>query len=170
MWKERVSNLSKEDTVRVSDLMQTKVIAIRSDATLAEAIDSLADAHVSGLPVVDGHGRLVGVVTSTDVIEAEAEHKSGGVMKTLVSEIMTRTPFTVAPDLSLGEAAQQMLYAEVRRLFVKDKGKLVGVISQTDIVRAVATGHLPNPAPDTAAPFRPAGGRKGGRAGARNAK
>jgi CBS domain-containing protein len=55
---------------------------------------------------------------------------------------MTPRPYTVAPDEDVREAARQMLYAEVHRLFVAEGDRLVGVISTTDIVRAVATGKI----------------------------
>ena len=59
-----------------------------------------------------------------------------------VAEIMTPTPRLVAPDLDIREAAQQMLYLDVHRLFVEQNGKLAGVISQTDLVRALATSRV----------------------------
>ena len=55
---------------------------------------------------------------------------------------MTPRPFTVTPDDDVREAARQMLYADVHRLFVTDGDRLIGVISTTDIVRAVANGAL----------------------------
>jgi len=55
---------------------------------------------------------------------------------------MTRRPLTVSPDAEVREAAQQMLYAEIHRLFVVEDGRVVGVISTSDIMRAVATGQL----------------------------
>ena len=61
---------------------------------------------------------------------------------TSVREIMTPRPYTVTPDEDVREAARQMLYADVHRLFVAEGDRLVGVISTTDIVRAVATNKL----------------------------
>ena len=131
----------------VAELMQTEVRALQPEATVADAIVALADAHVGGLPVVDGRGRLLGVLSSTDVLEAEAEapdaqSRTAVVDETLVSELMTPRPITIAPETSVQEAARQMLYADVKRLFVEDNGRLVGVLSQTDIVSAVATGKV----------------------------
>jgi CBS domain-containing protein len=89
----------------------------------------------------------MGVVSSSDIIEAEAEatdraSRSAVLEDTRVEDIMTPHPITVTPDTSGREAARQMLYAEVKRLFVEQDGKLVGVISQSDIVGAVAGGKL----------------------------
>lgn len=133
--------------MKVAELMQTDVRCTTSDAPISEVLTALADAGVSGLPVVDPAGRVIGVVSSTDVIAAQAE--AGGpaeqqvlLEKTPVREIMTPRPLTIAPTADVREAARHMLYADVRRLFVEDEGKLVGVISQTDIVQAVATGKI----------------------------
>ena len=131
----------------VAELMQSNVRTISSEASVAEVVVSLADGHISGLPVVDKGGRIIGVVSATDVLTAEAEAESPTTRRDLVEEtrvrdIMTPRPYTVAPDEDVREAARQMLYADVHRLFVADGDRLVGVISTTDIVRAVATGKL----------------------------
>lgn len=133
--------------MRVADLMQRNVKTVAADATIAEAVSALADAHVSGLPVVDGTGKMVGVITTTDILEAEAETEESGARERLfeateVSEIMTRQPRVIGPAADLRAAAQQMLRQDVHRLFVEEHGQLVGVISQTDIVRAVASVQL----------------------------
>jgi CBS domain-containing protein len=62
--------------------------------------------------------------------------------QTPVRDIITPKPLMIEPTAQVNEAARHMLYAEVRRLFVEEHGALVGVISHTDIVRAVATGKL----------------------------
>jgi CIC family chloride channel protein len=133
--------------MRVAELMQRKVQTVGSDATVAEAIVSLADGHISGMPVVDGAGKVVGVLSTTDLLTAEAEAEDAAARQTLlentlVRDIMTPRPFTVAPGEDVREAARQMLYADVHRLFVAEGDKVVGIISTTDIVRAVATGNL----------------------------
>ena len=133
--------------MRVAELMQRNVKTVGSDASVAEAIVSLADAHISGMPVVDGVGKVIGVLSTTDVLAAEAEAEDPTARQTLLEEtavrdIMTPRPFTIAQDEDVREAARQMLYADVHRLFVAEGGKVVGIISTTDIVRAVATGKL----------------------------
>ena len=137
----------REAMMRVAELMQRKVRTVGDDATVAEAIVSLADAHISGMPVVDGAGKVIGIVYSTDVLGAEAEAgdppaRQALLENTTVREIMTPRPYTIAPDEDVREAACQMLYADVHRLFVAEGDKIVGIITTTDIVRAVATGKL----------------------------
>jgi predicted transcriptional regulator len=131
----------------VAELMQHNVKVVGSEVSIAEAIVSLADAHVSGMPVVDGTGRVIGVLSTTDVLTAEAETEGSAARQVLfentaVEDLMTPRAYTIAPDADIREAARQMLYAEVHRLFVAEGDQVVGIISTTDIVRAVATGKL----------------------------
>jgi len=131
----------------VADIMQAEVRVVTSDTPVSEVVVSLADAQVTGLPVVDARNRVIGVVSSTDLIDAQAETRSAEERQILlehtpVRDIMTPRPLMIESTAEAQEAARHMLYAEVRRLFVEENGVLVGVISQTDIVRAVATGKL----------------------------
>jgi CBS domain-containing protein len=133
--------------MRVAELMQTNLKTIAADATIADAVDALTGAQVSALPVLDRFGRAVGVLSTRDVLQAETmcdrpEVRERLFEKTLVLEIMTPWPTTVDPDADVRQAAQQMLYLNVQRLFVEFDGALVGVISQTDIVGAVATARV----------------------------
>jgi CBS domain-containing protein len=133
--------------MRVADLMQTELESVAPDMTVAQAVIRLSDAHVHGVPVVDTGGQIVGVLTTTDVLNAAAETAGSEDRErlfdqTTVEEIMTPRPMTVDPDTDVKEAAQQMLYLEVHRLFVEHDGQLMGVISQSDIVRAVALARI----------------------------
>ena len=131
----------------VADLMQRDLKTANPEAMIGEAIVTLADGHVSALPVVDAQHRLIGVLSTTDILEAEAacegpEERERLFAESMVKEIMTPRPVSIGSDANVREAAQQMLYLEVHRLFVEDKGKLVGVISQSDVVRAVALAKV----------------------------
>lgn len=133
--------------MRVVDLMQTQVRSITAEAPISELVHALADARVSGLPVVDNNEHVIGVVSAGDVLRSAAGRNEDWeaplpVSNETVRDIMSTTPYTIAPDADAREAAKQMLYADVRRLFVEDDGRLVGVISQTDIAHAVGTGQL----------------------------
>lgn len=133
--------------MRVRELMQGNVITVDVDTSINDAVVTLTDAHISALPVVDSGGRMVGVVSTTDILTSEAEANDAVEREALfeemmVRDIMTRRPLTVTPDTEVREAAQQMLYADVHRLFVTAGDEVVGVISTTDIVRAVAGGNL----------------------------
>jgi CBS domain-containing protein len=131
----------------VSDIMQAEVRTILEDAPVAEAITALADGHISGLPVLSRTGKLVGVISSTDILAAEAESAGGAELDrvathTRVGALMSRQPKTVEPSVTVKVAAQEMLYLDIHRLLVVKDGKLLGVLSHTDIVRAVAGGKL----------------------------
>jgi len=129
--------------MHVADVMQTQLQTIRCTDSLVDAIALLAESHVSGVPVVDDHGRLVGVLSNSDILETLAEHtdpdeREAVFAETLVQEIMTPRPQTISPDALVKDAAQRMLYLEVHRLFVEHEGRLAGVVSTTDLVRALA--------------------------------
>lgn len=133
--------------MKVSEAMWTELKAVAPEHTLSAAVTTMTDAHVSALPVVDATGRLVGVLSTTDILQAEAD--CGGpddrillFDETTAGDLMTPRPATISPQADVKEAAQQMLYLEVHRLFVVEDGRLIGVISQSDIVRAVATARI----------------------------
>ena len=133
--------------MRVSELMQSNLVTIPSDSLVSEAIISLADAHVTGLPVVDSNMHLVGVLSTSDILTALAERtpdtEPGAMFEDmLVRDLMTPKSMTIEPQAEVKQAAQQMLYANVHRLFVEKDGELLGVISQSDVVRAVANARV----------------------------
>jgi CBS domain-containing membrane protein len=133
--------------MKVAELMRTELKTISADATITDAVGALAEAGVSALPVLDRYGRAVGVLSAREILKAEHGLQSSRARDrlfedTLVLEIMAPWPVTVAPELDVRDAAREMLYLEVPRLFVEEKGALVGVISQTDIVGAVATSKV----------------------------
>lgn len=125
--------------MKVAELMQTNLKTISADSTIADAVANLVDAKISALPVVDRFGRAVGVLSTREILKAESANVDPA---TGVIEIMAAWPTTVEPDLDVRQAAQEMLYLNVQRLFVEYDGALVGVISQTDIVGAVATAKV----------------------------
>jgi CBS domain-containing protein len=133
--------------MKVADIMQTRIETIGPDDTVATAVTTLADQHISGLPVVEGRNHLIGVISMTDVLQLLSEaldRESGATVldTTAVKDIMTAKPVTVDPDTDVHDAARQMLYGEIHRVFVEYDGALVGVVSQSDIVGAVAGARL----------------------------
>ena len=133
--------------MKVADIMQTNLETIGPDDTAADAVAVLAGQHVSGLPVVDHRKHLMGVVSTTDILDLlaeteDADHRGAVLDRTLVREIMTAKPITIDPDADIHEAARQMLYGEIHRLFVEFDEALVGVVTQSDIVGAVAGAKL----------------------------
>lgn len=131
----------------VQDMMQTDVKTAAPDDNVTTVVQTMADSRISGIPVVTRSGKLLGVVSSTDILQGTSEHsdpvdRNRFFTHTSAQDIMTANPHTIAYDAEVRHAAQQMLYLDVRRLFVVDGDRLVGVISQTDIAQAMGTGRL----------------------------
>ena len=102
----------------VADIMQSAVRTVASDTPVSEVVP-LADAQVTGLPVVDAPERVIGVASSTDLIAAQAETRSAAereilLEQTPVRDIMTPKPLMIDSTAEVQEAARQMLYAEMR--------------------------------------------------------
>ncbi|HKE15490.1 MAG TPA: CBS domain-containing protein [Kofleriaceae bacterium] len=117
----------------VSSIMTRKVVCARPemDASLLRA--RLIERGVSGAPVVDDWGRVLGVATKTDLVEHEVTSQRGH--KT-VGDIMMPLVFTLPPEASIGQAAALMAYEGVHRVIVVDeKGCVAGLVSTLDIAR-----------------------------------
>ncbi|HET7038493.1 MAG TPA: CBS domain-containing protein [Gemmatimonadales bacterium] len=133
--------------MKVAELMVTDLRTVEPDTTVGEALALMTEFNITALPVMDPHRRMIGVISTTDVLEALTEASDADARQqlfeaTAVRDLMTPRPTVIPLDTDVKEAAQQMLYLEVRRLFVEDHGVLAGVISQGDIVRGVATAKL----------------------------
>ena len=126
--------------IKVADVMTREVMSLHAETTLRDAVAFLANQHVSGAPVVDTRGHLVGAISNSDLMQAESEGTD--LDATAIEEVMTRKTLTVSPETELREAALAMEYGEVHRLFVQQDGALVGVISRSDVSRALATGRV----------------------------
>lgn len=139
--------------LKVKDLMTREVLTLAPNTTVREAAEVLSTEHVSGAPVVR-LGAVVGMVSSVDLLEfiaglpADPEAVSGGLEHGIlddhtVEEAMTRGPVkTIALDAPASTAAEMMMEEGIHRLPVLDNGKLVGIISTTDLVKAIADRKL----------------------------
>jgi CBS domain-containing protein len=120
-------------STRVSDCMSTDVAPIRTDATLIEAAGQMRASGVGGLPVEDGDGKIVGILTERDIIvRALAEGRDARAGR--VQEAATLDPVTCAPSDDVSAALATMRRHEVQRLPVVEGDSLVGVISLADII------------------------------------
>jgi CBS domain-containing protein len=120
------------------DVMTPAVITIAADDTAANAADTLAQAGVSGAPVRDGDGKLVGMLSQTDL----ANPMRGGTRAdAAVYEVMTPEVFTVYADGPALVAALVMAKYDIHRVAVADaSGKLAGVVTSLDLVKALVRG------------------------------
>ncbi|HVB14392.1 MAG TPA: CBS domain-containing protein [Candidatus Dormibacteraeota bacterium] len=109
----------------VAAVMTRAVITISPEARVAEAAEMLHQHHITGMPVLDDHHRVVGVVSEMDVVL-----KPGAT----VAAIMSPEPRTIEEEVPLSAAAEILMAQRIRRLPVVRHGKLVGLISRTDLV------------------------------------
>jgi CBS-domain-containing membrane protein len=139
--------------MKVRDIMTTDPIRVTDDTRLKVAARTMVRNHVSGLPVVDSTGKLVGIVSEGDFIRQEANRDRGHGVSLLdalfgegqlevvgaetVGEVMSKNVVTITPEATVGEAARVMARRNVKRLPVVDlEGELVGIISRADVVSA----------------------------------
>lgn len=134
----------KKELVR--DWMTKNVITVLPDTTLPDAHQIMTEQTIRRLPVVDKHGRLVGIITRGDVRGAEpsqATTLSIWEMNYLlaqleVKEVMTRDPITLPDTATIGTAARTMLENRISGLpIINNQGKVVGIITESDIFRMV---------------------------------
>ena len=143
--------------MKVGDFMTRRVVTVPPDATILSAAQLMLEHKISGLPVVDDHGRIVGIVSEHDLLrrhddgmkrphwlqlmigEAELAGESAGFHVRKVSEVMTRDPVTVAPAFPIGEACRLIEDRGIKRLPVVQDGMLVGIIARADLMRALTS-------------------------------
>lgn len=129
-------------SLTVGDLMAIDPIVVRADAPLAEAAKLLERNHVSGLPVVDHAGSLVGVLSQTDLLRARAtEYLWANWPGLAVRHLMTSPAITIQRSSPIPEAARKMERHHVHRLVVvadNDEKLPIGIISTSDLVRAMS--------------------------------
>jgi CBS domain-containing protein len=137
----------------VGDLMALEPAVIRATDPLAEAARLMDGRHVHGLPVVDGAGTLVGVISQTDLLRARAtEYLWANFDDLRVKHLMTSPALTIRRDTPVALAARKMERHHVHRLVVvadDDERLPIGVLSSTDLVHTMAA---PRTMPPPAAP------------------
>jgi CBS domain-containing protein len=121
----------------VKDYMTRRLITLTPDMEIMQAVHTLIDKNITGAPVMDDDGRLIGILTQKDcmkvVLNAAYHSEIGG----LVRDFMSTEIAFLNPDMSLIEAAQQFLEQNYHRYPVLDDGALVGLLSRRDILRAL---------------------------------
>lgn len=123
----------------VQDVMQTKLFTVAPDTTLAEALRLTGQRGIRHLPVVDGE-LLVGILSDRDLkramVPAAASAEAYEVAhRVRVGEIMTQTVFTIGPTFPIEAAAVLMIQEKIGALPVTDGGRLVGLVTETDVLR-----------------------------------
>jgi CBS domain-containing protein len=156
--------------MRAHQIMTRQVITVGIDAPIVNAANIMLDKHVSGLPVVDQAGKLVGIVSQGDFLrraEIGTQRRRGRWLKFLVGpgreasdfvhergrkvgEIMTSDPCTVTEDATLEDIVELMERNQVKRLPVMRGDSLVGIVTRTNLLQAVAglARDVPDPTAD----------------------
>lgn len=121
----------------VRDYMAGKLLTVRSDTEILDAVGFLIKHKISGCPVVDNERHLLGVISEKDCLNLLAKGVDANVPHGSVAEFMTTDVETMSPDMDLYYAAGLFLKRSYRRFPVIEDGVLVGQISRRDILRAI---------------------------------
>jgi len=160
--------------VRILEVMRSEVATVHPDDPVTQVVELLLDKDFTAVPVVDDQGKVVGMVSDSDLLTrggmnvtislkkatdldyVRELHQSLGSPNHKVSEVMTRDVVTITPDVILGRAARLMVEKHVKRLPVVDSdGKLVGILGRLDVLNTIAAVHLPQWHPEA----HPVGGQ-----------
>ncbi|MFO7618204.1 MAG: CBS domain-containing protein [Thermoplasmata archaeon] len=157
--------------MKVDDVMTRKVVTLRSDQTVAEAVGKLAEKGISGAPVVDNEGKVVGMLTESDILEAiKTRSKSvemvypslstlsvafiekqdiketldafSEIASTTVGDIMMEDVLYAEKGTDLAVVVENMNKRDINRVPIMDGGKLVGIVSRADVIKGLAKGML----------------------------
>ncbi|WP_322816486.1 CBS domain-containing protein [Chloroflexus sp.] len=134
-------------TERVAEWMTENPVTVMPDFSVLAAYERMRARGIRRMPVVDKDGTLVGIITRSDIEQAMSHPRSEeerrlarfSLAGQTVAEYMTPNPITVAADASIGEAAAMMIRARVSGLPVMDNGRMIGIITESDIFRLVAS-------------------------------
>jgi CBS domain-containing protein len=126
---------------RVKDVMTTGVIAAQADASYPDLAAMLREHRVSGFPVVDGEGVVVGVVSESDLLARQEargpRRKRARTAELTAADLMSWPPATIGPEETVRHAARLMYAHKLRRLPVVDqRGRLVGIVTRSDLLSA----------------------------------
>jgi len=144
--------------MKIKEIMEKEVVSVKPDDTVRDALIFLFKMRISGLPVIDAQGKLVGMFTEKDVLSyilpsyiekvgrfiyeenpKSIKKKFMELDKVKVSQLMRRDVITTDEDAALCEVARIVLTQKTRRLPVVDKsGRVVGIVAREDVVKAYA--------------------------------
>ena len=116
-------------SMNVNEIMTTDVVIVQDQSAVEDAARLLARHRISGLPVVNQAGALIGMVTEYDLIATQGH---------TVADIMSRSVITVSPDTPVEELTHLLTNQRIRRVPVLDDNRLVGIVSRSDLVKQIA--------------------------------
>jgi CBS domain-containing protein len=144
--------------MNASDIMVHKVVTVGPDNSIQETAAILVNNRISAVPVIDAHGKLIGIVSEGDLLhrgEAGTDHTRSWWLKLLmdresvareyvkehsrrVRDVMTSNVITAAPETPLAEIAGMLERNRIKRVPIVDDGKLVGIVSRGNLVQMLA--------------------------------
>ena len=149
--------------LKVKDIMTRDLITVSPEMEIAHAAKLLLEKRINGVPVVDGIGKMVGILCQSDLITQQKrfpipsiftlldgffpltsmkhiEKEAQKISATTVDHAMTPNPFTVTPEMSIEEVATIMVDKNFHTLPVVDKEKLIGIVGKEDILKTLMSG------------------------------
>ena len=143
------------------DIMNSNVVTVRDDASVEEVAQLLTENNISGAPVIDKDGKMLGIVTDGDLLHKETNPRSPGFINILgaliyiggleryqedfkklaatkASELMTNHVITVTGDTKIEKVAALMVDHGIKRVPVLEDDKIIGIIGRADIVKTMA--------------------------------
>jgi len=127
-----------ESPIKVSDYMTRNLITFRPNQPVMEVIEALVKHKISGGPVVDDHNRLLGIISEGDCIKQlnESRYYNMPIDDATVDKFMVRDVETIDGNENIFDAANKFIESKRRRFPILKEGKLVGQISQKDVMKA----------------------------------
>jgi len=129
-------------SIKIKDFMTKNVVTLSPEMELLSATKAILKTGASGAPVLDKHGRLVGILTLRDCMRVALQAYYHGAPGGLVKERMSPDPESVDPEQSILTLAEMFINGRYHRYPVVDNGRLVGVISRRNVMEALAR-HYP---------------------------
>ena len=130
--------MSNEDTMSgkapVSRIMTSPVTTINASDTLGSAAEAMATNNIGAVPVIEGT-KPIGIITERDIVKQVVG--ASDALKRPIKQLLLKSLITVEPTTSIQEAFTMMLKNDIRRLPVVDEGKLVGIVTEKDLMRWV---------------------------------
>jgi CBS domain-containing protein len=125
------------EKIQARQYMSKSLVTLRPNMDVLQAVHLLVEHKISGAPVLDDHGNIVGMLTERDCMEVVLKASYHGELGGQVEQYMSRVVRTVDVDSSLLDLAQMFVNSPYRRYPVMDGNRLVGIISRRDMLRAV---------------------------------
>jgi CBS domain-containing protein len=125
---------------RVRDIMTPHVLTVSADARVDHAVWSLSAKGITGAPVCDASGKVIGVLSRSDLIDGDTHGVVAG--ERPVSEVMTPEVWAVHPDAPASEAVALMVAKSIHRVVVMEHERaLTGIVTSMDVMKAILSGH-----------------------------